>query len=194
MSKHAEPRDGANLFDALAERSAKAADDATKLLARSEAARSRLRGYKSSDDDGGEAHRDPQAIHAPSEQMARQHVVIVNSDPAFLDAVRIILQAVKYNVTTTNLVPLTYQMVAAVGADVLVIDLAIGEPEIWSLVEQLREGELTRSLPIVVTATKPDLLERAQEERWRAGGRYVFLKPFDPQDLLDAVQSLIGGA
>jgi len=126
--------------------------------------------------------------------MLRQHVVIVNTDPAFLDAARVILQAGMYNVTTTNLVPSTYAMIEAVGGDVLVIDLAIGELTIWSLVNQLRAGEKTRSLPIVFTSAKPDLLDKAQEQQWRAGGRYVFLKPFDPEDLLDAVRSLIGEA
>ncbi len=144
--------------------------------------------------DDPQPHDEPQPTRAPSDRMLRQHVVIVNTDPAFLDAARVILQAGMYNVTTTNLVPSTYAMIEAVGGDVLVIDLAIGEPTIWSLVNQLRAGEKTRSLPIVFTSAKPDLLDKAQEQQWRAGGRYVFLKPFDPEDLLDAVRSLIGEA
>jgi len=192
MSKTPNLDKDADKIESLAQRSARAADGASELFLRSDAAVLRLRGGKPADD--GHDHQAPEPTQEPSDQMERQHVLIVNTDPAFLDAARVILQAGLYNVTTTNHVPLTYAMIDAVGADVLVIDLAIGEPKIWSLVNQLHEGATTRSLPIVFTSAKPELLDRAEKQQWHAGGRYVFLKPFDPKDLLDAVQSLIGDA
>jgi DNA-binding response OmpR family regulator len=106
----------------------------------------------------------------------------------------VLLQGDRYNVTTTNLVPRTYEMVATVGADAIVIDLTIGEPQIWSLLEQLSAGERTRSLPIVVTARDPDLLRRAERQPWRAGSRFLFLEPFDTDALADAVHALVGPA
>lgn len=130
----------------------------------------------------------------PSLKMRRKHVIIVNSDPEFLEAARVVLQDGRYNVTTTNLVPLTYQMVEALGASVMVIGLMIEQPQIWSLVEQLRQGEKTRMLPIVFISTDPQLLENAERLPWRSEGRYVFVKPFSTGDLVDVIRSLIGSA
>ena len=42
---------------------------------------------------------------ATREQMARQHVYVVNGSPGFLEVVRELLQDEHYNVTTTNFVP-----------------------------------------------------------------------------------------
>jgi len=126
--------------------------------------------------------------------MRRKHIIIVNSDPEFLDAARVVLQDGRYNATTTNLVPLTYQMVEALGASVMVIDPMIEQPQIWSLVEQLRQGEKTRMLPIVFMSTDPELLEKAERLPWRSEGRYVFVKPFSTGDLVDVIHSLIGSA
>jgi len=141
---------------------------------------------------------EPDAIRATdtdlSQQMTRCHVLVVNSDPAFLDAVRVLLQSNRYNVTSTNLVPQTFAMVQAAGADALVVDLATDEPAQWELVGQLIADEQTRSLPVVFTANDPELLDAAETRPWPAGGRFHLLKPFDPTLLGDVIHALIGPA
>jgi len=173
-----------------------ASDHATRLAVQSEQALQRLRLAIGTDADVTD-HVFPASEpidQTPTLQMRRHHVVIVNSDPAFLDAVRVLLQGNDYNVTTTNLVPRSYDLIKAAGTDVLVIDLTIEEPAVWSLVEQVRKGEQTRRLPVIFTATNPELLERAERQNWPAGGRFIFLKPFQPADLRDAVHALTGPA
>src|SRR3954451_4264869 len=123
-----------------------ASDDDTRLAVQSEQALWRLRMASGKDADAADPDlpaREP-IDPTPSTQMRRHHVVIVNSDPGFLDAVRVLLQGNDYNVTTTNLVPRSYDLITAAGTDVLVIDLTIEEPAIWALVQQVREGEQTR--------------------------------------------------
>jgi CheY-like chemotaxis protein len=126
--------------------------------------------------------------------MARCHVFVVNSDPAFLDAVRVMLQSNRYNVTSTNLVPQTFAMVHAAGADALVIDLATGESELLELVGQLMTDDQTRLVPVVFTASDTRTLDAAESRRWPAGGRFHLLKPFDPPLLGDVIHALIGPA
>jgi CheY-like chemotaxis protein len=126
--------------------------------------------------------------------MARGHLLAVNSDPAFLDAVRVLLQSNRYNVTSTNLVPQTFAMVQVAGADALVVDLATDEPALWELVGQLIADEATRSLPVVFTATETKMLDAAESRPWPAGGRFHLLKPFEPGLLSDVIHALIGPA
>ncbi len=183
-------------FGSLQEQSARAVQHNARIAARTDQALLRLHAATNPTAAGGPPHQsEPDPIDStPSEQMQRGHVVIINSDPAFLDAARVMLQAGHYNVTTTNLMPHTYQLIEAARPGVLVIDLTIEEPAIWALVEQLRDGHRTRQLPIVFTSTEDALLDRAERRPWPAGGRFLFLKPFRPQDLADVVHALAGPA
>src|SRR4051794_36575909 len=161
------------------DRSAAASTRSAGIAARSGAARSRLvRLTGHADAQPPPAAAPPPA--APSAQMRRRHVVVVNSDPAFLDAARVLLQGERYNVTTTNLVPATHALIRAAGADALVVDLKLGQPQIWDLLARLRNVAGAASLPVVLTSTDPGLLDAAEAGRWPPGGTFLLLRPFDP--------------
>jgi CheY-like chemotaxis protein len=146
------------------------------------------------DRDSKTTRSEPSADPSDARQMQRRHVLIVNHEPAFLDAVRVMLQDNAYNVTTTNLVPSTYQMIEAVNVDVLVLDVSIDQRQILELVGQIVEGKKTRTLPLVFTSSDPNALDEAGTYRGAAGRTFIFLKPFNVQDLLDAVHALVGAA
>ena len=129
-----------------------------------------------------------------SAQMERKHVFVVNSAPEFLDFVRELLQDEHYNVTTTNFVPRTFDQIEALGPDLLLIDLKVGQRAGWDLLEEIQAGAVTQGIPVVVTSTDPRLLERAEAEQSKYGGNVRLAKPFDLDDLLTAVRDLIGGA
>jgi CheY-like chemotaxis protein len=84
--------------------------------------------------------------------------------------------------------------VQAAGADALIVDLATNEPAQWEFVGQLVADELTRSLPVVFTASDAEMLDSAETHPWPAGGRFHLLKPFDPTLLGDVIHALIGPA
>lgn len=127
-------------------------------------------------------------------QMYRQHIFIVNSDPAFLDLVRVLLQDERYNVTTTNFVPRTFNQIVALRPALLIIDLAIMEQAGWNLLERLKTEALTTNIPVIVVSTNQRLLDHVQQDPdLYAGNRYVAL-PFDLDQLLAAVHALIGTA
>ena len=126
--------------------------------------------------------------------MERKHVFVVNSAPEFLDLVRELLQDEHYNVTTTNFVPRTFDQIEALGPDLLLIDLKVGQRAGWDLLEEIQANAVTKGIPVVVTSTDPRLLERAEAEQSKYGGKVRLAKPFDLDDLLAAVRNLIGGA
>jgi CheY-like chemotaxis protein len=128
------------------------------------------------------------------EQMRRRHVLIVNRDAALLDGARALLQDERYNVTTTSLVPNTSPMITALAPDVIVVDLALDEPELWAFVENLASMFSLSKIPVIFTAADAALLDRAHALEHRGGGRFVFLRPFRPADLVDCVHALVGPA
>lgn len=127
-------------------------------------------------------------------QGERKHIFMVNHDPKFLDFGRELLQDANYNVTTTNYVPRTWDQIAALQPDLLVIDVSLPGRAGWDLLERLHAQGVTGRIPIIVTSTDPGQLDRVELDRDRYGGDKVIAKPFHVDVLLDAIHALIGPA
>lgn len=131
---------------------------------------------------------------AEEARMDRKHIFIVNGSPIFLDLMRMFLQDEQYNVTTTNFVPRTFEQISALQPDLLIIDLAVTERAGWELLERLRMDALTNQIPVIVVSTTPAHLAKAEAESARYGGQLFVEKPFNLDDVLAGVRSLIGSA
>lgn len=131
---------------------------------------------------------------ATPEQMRRKHVYVVNGSPDFLDIVRALLQDEHYNVTTTNFVPESFATIEVAQPALLIIDLVLGERTGWDLLRQLRQAASTNAIPILLVSVSPELIDNAREQHAEFGGDRYLVKPFDLDDLLNAVNEMIGVA
>jgi len=195
MEKTAASSDEA--FDALRARSLRLGERSARLVALSDAASAHLSALLPRDPAATQDETPKATVSGEttlSQQMTRCHVLIVNSDPAFLDAARVLLQSDRYNVTSTNLVPQTFAMICIAQPDALIIDLATDEPALWGLVGQLVEDPRMRAVPVVFTASDDAMLEAAETRPWPSNGRFHLLKPFEPTLLGDVIHALIGPA
>jgi DNA-binding response OmpR family regulator len=127
-------------------------------------------------------------------QEERKHVFAINGSPDFLNIVRELFQEEDYNVTTTNFVPNSFEQIAAVQPDALIIDVAVGQKAGWDLLEQVNVGAETTGIPVLVLSTSPQLLERAQDQADRYGTQRYLDKPFDLEALLTHIREMIGEA
>jgi CheY-like chemotaxis protein len=127
-------------------------------------------------------------------QMGRQHIFVVNGSSDFLDLARELLQEERYNVTTTNFVPATFEQIEALNPSLVILDLAVGIQAGWDLLERLAHSARLRAIPVIVVSTNPHYLDAVQADPARYGGQRVLSKPFDLDDLLRAVEELIGPA
>ena len=127
-------------------------------------------------------------------QEERKHVFAINGSPEFLNVIRDLFQEESYNVTTTNFVPASFEQIAAVQPDALIVDVVVGQQAGWELLEQLQEGATTTGIPVLVLSTSPLLLERAQEQAQRYGNHRYLDKPFDIDALLTHIHEMIGEA
>ncbi len=134
------------------------------------------------------------AAAAERRQMQRKHVFVVNGAAEFLDIVRVILEEERYNVTTTNFLPGTFEQLGALKPDAIIIDLAVGRLAGWELLERLHADAVMHNIPVVLTSTDPRLLARAVEQAGRYGEHRSVAKPLDIDELLGAVRDLIGSA
>jgi response regulator RpfG family c-di-GMP phosphodiesterase len=134
-------------------------------------------------------------IHDDEQQrMERKHIFIVNGDPSFLELLRELFQDERYNVTTTNFVPGTIDQIVALNPALIIIDVVVGEQAGWDLLEQLESEAVTRNIPVLVTSTIPECLDRAKEQEARFGANRYMVKPMDLVELLKHVHELVGEA
>ena len=127
-------------------------------------------------------------------QEGRKHIFAINGSPEFLNIVRDLFQDENYNVTTTNFVPNSFEQIAAVQPDALIVDVVVGQQAGWELLEQLHAGAETTGIPVLVLSTSPRLLEKAREQAQRYGNHRYLDKPFNVDALLTHIQELIGAA
>jgi CheY-like chemotaxis protein len=127
-------------------------------------------------------------------QTDRQHIFAVDGAPEFLDLVRALFEQERYNVTTTNFVPRTFDQIAVAKPNLLIVDLVLGEVAGWELLEQLHREAATLNIPVILTATNPKLLDWARADVERYGDARAIVKPFEIDDIIQTVLELIGPA
>lgn len=127
-------------------------------------------------------------------QEGRKHIFVINGVPEFLNLMRDVFQDERYNVTTTNFVPNSFDQIAALQPDALIVDIVVGQQAGWELLERLYTGVSTTGIPVLVVSTDPRLLEKAQEQAARFGTHHYLVKPFDLDELLAAIGDMIGKA
>ncbi len=128
------------------------------------------------------------------QQMRRKHVFSVNGSSAFLDVVRTLLEDERYNITTTNFVPRTFEQIASLQPDLLIIDIVVGIQSGWELLEALARDAETAAIPVIVCSTDDRSLDEAERMAAMGSERRYLLKPFDIEQLLALVHELIGEA
>ncbi len=127
-------------------------------------------------------------------QEGRKHIFAINGAPEFLNIVRELFQDEGYNVTTTNFVPNSFDQIAALDPDALIVDIVVGQSAGWELLEQLHEAAATTGIPVLVPSTSPHLLQQAEEQAARYGSHRYLDKPFDVEALLSHIRDMIGEA
>lgn len=126
-----------------------------------------------------------------TDRMRRKHVFCVNGDPAFLELLRELFQDARYNVTTTNFVPRTFEQVEALHPDLIIVDLVIGERAGFDLLEELTVHATTHEIPVIAVSTMDHMLEHARSNAEKYGPNLFQAKPLDVEELLNTVNELL---
>src|SRR5918993_5361455 len=127
-------------------------------------------------------------------QEQRKHIFAINGSPDFLNVIRDLFQDEGYNVTTTNFVPNSFEQIAALQPDALIVDVAIGQQAGWELLEQLNAEAATTGIPVLVVSTNSRLLQQAQDQAARYGNQRYLVKPFSLEAILEQVREMVGEA
>ncbi|HEY8601404.1 MAG TPA: response regulator [Thermomicrobiales bacterium] len=143
------------------------------------------------DDRDKQAH---QAEQGQAQAPQRQHIFVVNGDPDFLNTMRSLLQDERFNVTTTNYVPQTFNQIAELQPALLLVHLVIGERAGWDILKRMQDEAVTHEIPVVAASPDAKFLERAHADQERYGTDHFRAVPLDYHQIMAAIDELVGKA
>jgi hypothetical protein len=88
-------------------------------------------------------------------QEQRKHIFAINGSPDFFNVIRYVFQEEDYNVTTTNFVPNSFEQIAALDPDALIVDIVVGQRAGWDLLEQTKAEAATSGILVLIVSTNP---------------------------------------
>lgn len=120
-----------------------------------------------------------------------QHVLVMNDNQEILDAFQMILEDEGYQVTMASYVINDMQEMRHIHPDLIILDFMFdGKDTGWQMVQLLKMHQPTADIPVIIcTAAQREV--REIESFLQAKGIAIVYKPFDIQELLDAVKKAL---
>ena len=118
-----------------------------------------------------------------------RRLLVLDDEPNLLRAVSACLSAEGFNVMTARTVEDALACVAQTVPDLLISDIRMPGKDGYSLVRQLRSSARTRLIPVVLLTAKDQTVDRIAG--FRAGVDAYVTKPFEPEELLAIIDSIL---
>ncbi|MBM4277842.1 MAG: response regulator [Deltaproteobacteria bacterium] len=116
----------------------------------------------------------------------KKKILIVDDERDIVKALTIRLQANGYNTVTAFDGAQGVFMAYKERPKLIILDIRMPAGDGFCVAEKLKESKRTSQIPIIFVSGSP---ERNAEERARdLGARFFIKKPYDPEELLDAVR------
>ncbi|HWV36686.1 MAG TPA: response regulator [Thermomicrobiales bacterium] len=117
----------------------------------------------------------------------KRHILVINDTQEILELFRELLEDEGYRVTLSSFAMQEIRDVVALAPDLVILDFIIGgEAHGWQMLQKMKMNRATATIPVIVCTAALQLV-REIEGHLRAKDVLVVLKPFDIDDLLEAV-------
>ena len=132
------------------------------------------------------------SLSPPSPDGHRPQILAINNDPAVLALFRDLLEEAGYEVSTQTYVDRDVAQIKLLKPDLIILDyMWANEDASWSLLQMLRMDPATEAVPIVLCTGAVHEV-KALEEHLVTMGVTVVLKPFNIDQLVDAIRERLG--
>ena len=120
----------------------------------------------------------------------KKKILVVDDERDIVKALMIRLKTQGYDVVTAFDGAQGVFMAHKEKPDLIILDIRMPAGDGFSVAAKLRESTPTLDIPIIFLTGSP---ERTSEERaLEVGARFYIKKPYDPEELLDAVRRALG--
>ena len=119
----------------------------------------------------------------------QKKILIVEDEPDFAKALKILLQDSGYYVMTALDAVQAISKVSKGKPDLIILDLRIPAGGGLSVADKLKRSSHTSSIPIIVLTASSD--EEDEKRAMRLGALFYFRKPISHEEFLEAVRSAL---
>ncbi len=127
--------------------------------------------------------------------MDEAHIVAINDDDMILSTIRDLLSEERYRVTTMIAAPDTCERIRTLQPSLLIVDLSPRSQAGWRLLDNLHADDSTARIPVIVTSTDQQALDRLRRQYERYGVIRCLTTPLDDIDtLLLAIRDQLHGS
>ncbi len=118
--------------------------------------------------------------------MGQKKILIVDDERDIVKALMIRLQANGYEVVAAFDGAQGIFMANKEMPDLVIIDIRMPAGDGFSVVEELKQSDRTHRIPVIFLTGSPE--RNAEERAMGLGARFYIKKPYDSEELLDAVK------
>jgi DNA-binding response OmpR family regulator len=119
----------------------------------------------------------------------KKKILIVDDERDIVKALMIRLQANGYEVVTAFDGAQGVFMAYKEKPDLIILDIRMPAGDGFSVAERLKSSMHTFTIPVIFLTGSPE--KNAEEKAMALGARFYIKKPYDPEELLDAVKRAI---
>ena len=120
----------------------------------------------------------------------QKRILVTDDDPVILRLLQVNLELEGYDVLLAHHGEEAYELAVAEHPDLIILDIMMPRMDGYETCEKLKATETTKDIPIVFLSAKA---QQSDIEKGKEYGVSDYLtKPFDPTELLDVVERLIG--
>ena len=119
------------------------------------------------------------------------HIVYIEDDSEMIDLVTIILNRRGYRISGAHGGREGLDLVQKEKPDLVLLDLMMPDMDGWDVYHQLKAGDSTRNIPVIVITAKTQPIDRVLGLHIAKVDDYID-KPFRPQSLLDSIERVLG--
>lgn len=122
--------------------------------------------------------------------MAGKQVLLIEDEPNIIEAIRFILSRDGWDVATHSDGTTALDKVHSVAPDLIILDVMLPGRSGYDILRDLRDGESTRALPVMMLTARGQSKDRELAER--LGVTHFMTKPFSNAEVLENVRALAG--
>ena len=118
--------------------------------------------------------------------MGRKKILVVDDERDIVKALTIRLQHNGYDVVVAFDGAQGIFVAHKERPDLIILDIRMPAGDGFSVAEKLKQSSLTEQIPIIFLTGSPE--RNAEERAMELGARFYIKKPYDPEELLEAIR------
>jgi len=120
----------------------------------------------------------------------KKTIVCVEDEPEMVDLIRLILSRKGFEVLGAGTGVEGLDLIRKRSPDLVLLDLMMPDMDGWEVYQQMKAGEKTRDIPVIVVTAKAQSIDKVLGLHIAKVDDYI-AKPFSPQDLLASVEKVL---